>query len=125
MSELKFTDEHEWALIEGDVATIGISGYAVEQLGDLVYIELPDVGRTLSAGDESATVESVKAASEVYAPLSGEVIEVNEGLTDAPGAVNDSPMDEGWFYKIKLTDPGEVDSLKDEDEYQTYVEGLD
>ena len=121
---LYFTDQHEWILIEGDVGTVGISDYAQEQLGDVVYVELPDVGKTADKGDEIATVESVKAASEIYAPVSGEVIEVNDTLSDDPATVNRSAMEDGWFFKIRLSDPKELEDLMNEKRYQDYIETL-
>ena len=124
MSEIRFTDQHEWVRIDGDVATIGITDYAQEQLGDVVYVELPEVGKTVAAGDEAAVVESVKAASEVYAPVSGEVVEVNGDLEGAPGGVNEDAMGRGWFVKVKLSDKSELGKLMDEDAYKAFVEGL-
>lgn len=125
MSAVKFTQEHEWVLVEGDVATIGISNYAQGQLGDVVFVELPEVGRALAKGDEAAVIESVKAASEVYAPLTGEVIAVNDALEDAPATVNEDAMGDGWFIKVKLSDAGELDELMDEAAYKTFTDGLD
>jgi glycine cleavage system H protein len=113
----KYTESHEWLRIEGDTATVGITRHATEQLGDLVFVELPEVGRTLSAGEEAATVESVKAASEVYAPVSGEVTEVNAAVADAPETVNADPTGEGWFFRLRLSDPSEADALLDEAAY--------
>lgn len=124
MSDIRFTDQHEWVRVDGDTATIGITDYAQEQLGDVVYVELPEVGKTLAAGDEAAVVESVKAASEVYAPVSGEVIEVNADLEGAPGGVNEDAMDRGWFVKLKLSDADELSKLMDEDAYKAFLEGL-
>ncbi|MCE9649981.1 MAG: glycine cleavage system protein GcvH [Parvibaculum sp.] len=124
MSEIRFTDQHEWVRIDGDVATIGITDYAQEQLGDVVYVELPEVGKAVAAGDEAAVVESVKAASEVYAPVSGEVVEVNGDLEGAPGGVNEDAMGRGWFVKVKLSDKSELAKLMDEDAYKAFVEGL-
>lgn len=121
---MKFTKDHEWVAVVGDEATIGISDYAQEQLGDVVFVEVPDVGAELSKGDELAVVESVKAASEVYAPVSGEVIAVNSELEDAPSKVNDDAFGDGWFAKIKLSDPDEIEELMDEDAYKSYIEGL-
>jgi glycine cleavage system H protein len=121
---LYFTDQHEWILIEGDVGTVGISDYAQEQLGDVVYVELPDVGKTADKGDEIATVESVKAASEIYAPVSGDVIEVNDTLTDDPATVNRSAMEDGWFFKVRLSDPKELEDLMNEKRYRDYIETL-
>ncbi|PCJ69409.1 MAG: glycine cleavage system protein H [Rhodobiaceae bacterium] len=125
MSTVKFTEDHEWVSVEGDVATIGISDYAQGQLGDVVFVELPEVGRELAKGDEAAVIESVKAASEVYAPLTGEVIAVNDALDDAPATVNEDAMGAGWFVKMKLTDASELDELMDEAAYKTFIDGLD
>ncbi len=124
MSDIRFTDQHEWVRVDGDTATIGITDYAQEQLGDVVYVELPEIGKTMAAGDEAAVVESVKAASEIYAPISGEVIEVNADLEGAPGGVNEDAMGRGWFVKIKLSDADELDKLMDEDAYKAFLEGL-
>ncbi len=121
MATMKFSKEHEWIRVEGDVATIGITQHAAEQLGDLVFVELPDVGKTVAPGDEAAVVESVKAASEVYAPVSGEVVEVNSVLADEPGKVNEAPQGDGWFLKLKLSDPSELDGLMDEAAYEAFV----
>ena len=110
-SELKFLSSHEWVMVEGDEATIGISDHAQELLGDLVFVELPEVGSTVSAGDTVAVVESVKAASDTYAPVSGEVIAVNEELEDTPERINDDPYGDGWMYRVKMDDPDEVDGL--------------
>ena len=121
----RYTEDHEWVLLEGDVATIGISDYAQGQLGDVVYVEVPEVGSDIAKGDELAVVESVKAASEVYSPVSGEVIEVNEDLEGSPTLVNEAPLEGGWFAKVKVTDSTEIDDLMDEDAYKSYVEGLD
>ncbi len=125
MSELRYTEDHEWVRIDGDVATVGISDYAQEQLGDIVFVELPDVGKTVSRSDEAGVIESVKAASEVYAPVSGEVIEVNAALADTPEKVNSDPTGDGWFMKIKLSDASEVDPLMDEAAYKAFVANLD
>lgn len=122
---LKYTEDHEWVLLEGEVATIGISDYAQEQLGDVVFVEVPEMGTDLAKGDELAVVESVKAASEVYAPLGGTVIEVNENLEGEPTLVNNEATDGGWFAKIQVTDSSELDELMDEAAYKAYVEGLD
>jgi glycine cleavage system H protein len=121
MSTLKFTRDHEWVRIEGDVATVGISDYAQSQLGDVVYVELPEVGRRIEKGKEAAVVESVKAASEVYAPVSGEVVAINDALSGEPGQINSDPMGEGWFMKLRLADPKELDVLLDEAAYQAFV----
>ncbi|MDJ0893643.1 MAG: glycine cleavage system protein GcvH [Alphaproteobacteria bacterium] len=125
MSQVRFTDQHEWVRVDGDIGTLGISDYAQQQLGDLVYVELPDVGKTVAKGDEIAVVESVKAASEIYAPVGGEVTEVNASVVDEPSAVNASPMDNGWLVKLKIADAAELEALMDEDAYKTYVDGLD
>ncbi len=115
---LKFTQDHEWVRIEGDAATVGITHYAQEQLGDLVFVELPEVGKRFEKGAPAAVVESVKAASEVYAPIGGEVVQVNPGIVADPSLVNSDPMGSGWFYKMKLADPSEVDALMDEAAYK-------
>lgn len=122
MATMKYSKEHEWIRVEGDVATIGITQHAAEQLGDLVFVDLPDIGKTVAPGDEAAVVESVKAASEVYAPISGEVIEVNSVLADEPGKVNEAPEGDGWFLKLKLSDASELDALMDEATYKAFVE---
>jgi len=120
----KYTEDHEWIKVDGDIGTVGISPYAAGQLGDVVYVELPEIGREMSKGDEAAVVESVKAASEVYAPVGGEVTEVNEKLEDAPETVNASADGDGWFLKMKIADAAELDSLMDEAAYKAYCEGL-
>lgn len=119
-----FTEDHEWIKVEGDIAIIGISPYAAGQLGDVVYVELPEIGREIAKGDEAAVVESVKAASEVYAPVGGEVTAINTKLEEAPEIVNASADDTGWFLKIKISDSGELESLMDEAAYKTYCDGL-
>ncbi len=124
MSGLKYSKDHEWVRVDGDVGTVGISDYAQEQLGDVVYVELPEVGRTVAQNEEAAVVESVKAASEVYAPVSGEVAEVNQALEDDPALVNGDPTGAGWFLKLRLSAPGELDGLMDEAAYADYVSGL-
>ncbi|MCU0893453.1 MAG: glycine cleavage system protein GcvH [Rhodospirillales bacterium] len=124
MANLRFTREHEWIRIDGDVGTIGISDYAQQQLGDVVFVELPAVGREVQAGGEAAVVESVKAASEVYSPASGEVIEVNEGLQDEPAKVNADAGGGGWFFKIRIANPSELEALMDQAAYKDYVAGL-
>ncbi len=121
---IKFTKDHEYIRVEGDTGVIGISDYAQAQLGDVVYVELPEIGKKVAQGDEAAVVESVKAASEVYAPVSGEIIAVNTALPDAPAKVNEAPLSDGWFLKVKITDRGELDSLMDEAAYKSYVESL-
>jgi glycine cleavage system H protein len=122
MTVLRFTRDHEWIRIEGDLAVVGITDYAQSQLGDVVYVELPEIGRRVEKGKEAAVVESVKAASEVYAPVSGEVAEVNEEIAADPAKVNADPMGEGWFIKLRLADHQELDGLLDETAYQRFVE---
>jgi len=119
-----FTKEHEWVRVEGDTATIGISNHAQEALGDIVFAEVPDAGRKVSKGQEAAVVESVKAASDVYAPVSGEVVEGNQALTDDPSIVNSDPEGEGWFFKLRLDNPGELDGLMDEGAYREWIKTL-
>ena len=121
---LYFTKEHEWIRVEGDQATVGISNHAQEQLGDIVFAEVPEAGRQLSKGQEAAVVESVKAASDVYAPVSGEVTEGNQAVADDPALVNNDPEGAGWFFKLKLNDPGELDGLMDEAAYREFVASL-
>ena len=120
----KYTKDHEWVRVEGNIATCGITAYAAEQLGDVVFVELPKIGRIVSQGDEIAVVESVKAASDVYAPVSGEVVDANEALVEAPEGVNEAAETSGWFTKLKLTDPGEVDAMMDRAAYDAYLAGL-
>jgi glycine cleavage system H protein len=120
----RYTKDHEYIRVEGDAGIVGISDYAQSQLGDVVFVELPSVGKTLSKGDEAAVVESVKAASEVYAPVSGEVVEVNSDLEASPGTVNEDPAGRGWFMKIRLTNPGELDGLMTEEQYQEFVKSI-
>lgn len=124
MAIVKYTKEHEWIRVEDGVGVVGITEYAQEQLGDIVYVELPEVGATMKQGAEAAVVESVKAASEIYAPVGGEVTEVNQNLADNPGTVNTDAMGEGWFFKMKIADTGEVARLMDGVDYQEYVESL-
>ena len=119
-----FTEDHEWIKVDGDIGTVGITPYAAGQLGDVVYVELPDVGAEFGKGGEAAVVESVKAASEVYAPVSGQVTEVNGALEDAPETVNASADDKGWFLKMKVADASELDSLMNVEAYKTYCDGL-
>jgi glycine cleavage system H protein len=121
---LKYTKDHEWVRVEGATVVVGISDYAQTQLGDVVYVEVPEVGRKLEQGKEAAVVESVKAASEVYAPISGEVTAVNTDLAGEPGRVNADPMGEGWFFKMTVAKPKELEALMDEAQYKAYVEGL-
>ncbi|MEL6876269.1 MAG: glycine cleavage system protein GcvH [Pseudomonadota bacterium] len=119
-----FTDEHEWIDVEGDTATVGITDYAQEQLGDIVFVETPEIGAELSAGDDAAVVESVKAASDVYAPISGTVIEANDALEEEPALVNSSAEEDGWFFRLSLADKGELDDLMDEKAYKAFVDDL-
>ncbi|MBB2963153.1 glycine cleavage system protein GcvH [Methylobacterium sp. R2-1] len=118
---LRFTDEHEWLRLDGDVATVGITAHAAEQLGDLVFVELPKVGARLTKGEAAAVVESVKAASDVYAPLSGEVTEVNEAAVGDPASVGADPQGAGWLYRLKLDDPSAMDALMDEAAYAEFA----
>ncbi len=121
---LYFTGEHEWIRVEGDTATIGISDHAQQALGDIVFAEVPEQGRSLNKGDEAAVVESVKAASDVYAPIAGEVIEGNPALSDDPSLVNRDPQGDGWFFKMTLADKAELDGLMDEAAYREWVATL-
>jgi glycine cleavage system H protein len=124
MSEVRFTDQHEWVRLEGDEVTIGITRHAAEQLGDVVFVELPQAGRKVGAGAEAAVVESVKAASEVYAPVGGEVTAANSALEAEPAKVNEDPEGAGWFFKLKLSDKAEFAKLMDAAAYQEFVKGL-
>lgn len=119
---MKYTEEHEWLEIEGDIVTVGITEHATEQLGDLVFVELPEVGTTVSKDDEIVVIESVKAASDIRAPLDGEIVEVNETLTDNPALVNEDPLNDGWFFKIKPSDPSQMDDYMDEAAYKAMIE---
>ena len=119
-----FTEDHEWIAVDGDTGTVGITKYAAEQLGDVVFVEVPEAGASFGKGDDMAVVESVKAASDVYAPVAGEVTEGNGDLADAPETVNEDPEGKGWFCKIKLSDKGDLDGLMDADAYKTFCEGL-
>src|ERR1700679_2787482 len=124
MSEVRYTDQHEWVRVDGDVATVGITKHAAEQLGDIVFVEVPEVGRKVGAGGEAAVVESVKAASEVYAPISGEVTAANAALTDDPAKVNADPQGDGWFFKLKIADKAEFAKLMSDAQYAEFVKGL-
>lgn len=124
MAALKYTEEHEWIRVDGGVGTVGITAYAQEQLGDVVFVELPEAGRKVEKGKEMAVVESVKAASEVFAPVTGEVVEANAALADDPAKVNAAPEGDGWFVKIRLANLSELDGLMDEGAYKKFVEGL-
>ncbi|MGK2909294.1 MAG: glycine cleavage system protein GcvH [Sphingobium sp.] len=119
-----FTDEHEWIDVEGEIATVGITDYAQEQLGDIVFVELPVEGAKFDKGDDAAVVESVKAASDVYAPISGEVIEANGALEDEPALVNSDPEEDGWFFKLRIADTSELEGLMNEAAYRKFVDGL-
>ena len=121
---LYFTREHEWVRVEGDTATVGISNHAQEQLGDIVFAEVPEAGRRVSKGQEAAVVESVKAASDVYAPVSGEVVEGNQAVADDPALINSDPEGQGWFFKLKLDNPAELEGLMDEDAYREWLKSL-
>jgi glycine cleavage system H protein len=121
---MRYSKDHEWVKIDGDTATVGITRYAAEQLGDVVYVELPEVGRSVKKGEGAAVVESVKAASDVYSPVSGEVMETNTALGDNPQTVNEAPEAGGWFMRVKITNKSELDALLDEDGYRDYVAGL-
>lgn len=121
---IHYTEDHEWIAVDGDTGTVGISAYAATALGDVVFVELPEIGREMAKGDEAAVVESVKAASEVYSPIGGEVTAVNGALEDEPAKVNEDPSGDGWFLKIKIADKGELDGLMDEDAYKAYCDGL-
>jgi glycine cleavage system H protein len=124
MTALKFTKDHEWVRLDGDEAVIGITDYAQQQLGDVVFVELPEIGRALKTGKDAAVVESVKAASEVYAPIDGTVIETNPTLVEEPATVNTDPEGAGWFFKVRIADPAQFDALLDEGAYQDLVAGL-
>ena len=121
---VKYSKDHEWISVEGDVGTVGISQYAQEQLGDVVFVDVPQAGRKIAKGESVAVVESVKAASDIYAPASGEVVEANAGLADSPGDVNADPMGKGWFFKVKLSNKGELDELMDQAAYDAFVKSL-
>jgi glycine cleavage system H protein len=118
----KYTKTHEWVLVEGDVVTLGITDYAQQELGDITYLELPDAGQTISAGEPFGVVESVKAASDIYSPLDGEVLERNDAAVDGPEVLNSSPYDDAWLIKVKLTDPSQVDALMDPATYSSFAE---
>jgi len=119
-----YTKEHEWIRVEGDTATVGITDFAQGQLGDVVFVELPEAGKQVSQGGEAAVVESVKAASDVYAPVSGEVVEANQALVDDSSLVNSDPEGEGWFFRVRLSDPSQLDGLMDGDAYKSFCDGL-
>ncbi|GEQ99652.1 glycine cleavage system H protein [Iodidimonas gelatinilytica] len=124
MTMIRYSEDHEWIRVEDGKGTVGITDYAQAQLGDVVFVELPEKGATLTKGDEAAVVESVKAASELYAPVSGEIIGLNTAVVDEPATVNTGPLDAGWFFEIALSDPSELDDLMDEDAYEAFVKDL-
>jgi glycine cleavage system H protein len=124
MSETRYTTQHEWVCVEGDEATVGITKYAAEQLGDVVFVEVPEPGRSLGQGGEAAVVESVKAASEVYAPIGGEVIAANAAIANDPAKVNADPEGDGWFFRLKLADKGQLEKLMTAEQYAEFVKGL-
>jgi glycine cleavage system H protein len=124
MSEIRFTEDHEWVRIEGDVAMVGITEYAQEQLGDIVFVELPEVGAAISQGDEAAVIESVKAASDIYAPISGEVGQVNGSLDADPAIVNQDAQGDGWLFTMSISDAGELDNLMEADAYEAFTAKL-
>lgn len=121
MGTRKYSEEHEWIDVEGDIGTVGVTDFAQSQLGDVVFVELPEVGAQVEQGGDSGVVESVKAASELYSPVTGEIVEVNEELEGNPGLVNEDPEGEAWFFKIKLAEPSELDDLMDEDDYKKFA----
>lgn len=125
MATTYFTEDHEWIAVDGDTATVGITAFAAQQLGDVVFVELPDVGKTVAKGKEAAVVESVKAASEVYAPVAGEISAVNNELEGTPALVNQDPQGNGWFFKLTLSNAGDLDGLMDQTAYDAFVAGLD
>jgi len=125
MSKIRYTQEHEWLLEDDGLVTVGITDFAQAQLGDLVYIQLPEIAKAIAKGEEAAIIESVKAASEIKMPVTGVIIEVNATLNDEPGKVNEDPMGTGWFFKLKMNDPGELDGLMDESAYAAFVKDMD
>jgi len=124
MADTRYTKDHEYIQVAGDIGVVGITDYAQQQLGDIVFVELPEVGRSFGKGDEAAVVESVKAASEIYAPVGGEVIEVNAAIEGEPAVVNEDPAGRGWFLKLRIADPAELGGLMDEGAYRDYVAAL-
>lgn len=119
---IKYTEDHEWVSIDGDIATVGITDHAQEQLGDIVYVDLPDAGTSVEKGVEAGVVESVKAASDVFSPVTGEVVEANQALADAPQTANEDPMGAGWFFKVKMSDMSELDDMMDETGYKSFID---
>lgn len=124
-SDLRYSKDHEWARLEGDVVVVGITAYAVEQLGDITLVTLPDTGSTVTEGESFGDIDSVKAVSELYAPIDGEVVEINEALEDAPESVNEEPYGKGWMVKLKVSNPAQVEGLMSADDYAKHLEGLD
>jgi glycine cleavage system H protein len=124
MATVKYTDEHEWISVDNGIGTVGITDYAQEQLGDVVFVEVPEIGRAIARGEAVAVVESVKAASDIYTPVSGEVVAANAALAEAPGDVNLEPMGKGWFFRVRLSDPTELDGLMDAAKYDAFVKSL-
>ena len=124
LKEFKFTEKHEWVKVDGDVAALGISDYAQKELGDVVYVELPAIGDTVEQGDACSNIESVKAVSDIYCPVGGEIVEINEDLEDAPENINKDPYGDGWIFKIKMGDPGQLNELMDAAAYEKYLEGI-
>ncbi len=124
LKEFKFTKKHEWVKVDGDVAAIGISDYAQKELGDVVYVELPSIGDTVEKGDACSNIESVKAVSDIYCPLGGEIVEINEDLEDAPETINKDAYGDGWIFKVKMDDPGQLDELMDSAAYEEYLKGI-
>jgi len=124
MADLYFTEDHEWLSVEGDTARVGITAYAAGQLGDIVFVELPEIGKQIEAGGEAAVVESVKSASELFAPIAGEIVAANTELEDAPETVNEDPTGKGWFFEIKISDKSELGKLMDKAAYDAFVAGL-
>jgi len=120
---MKFTESHEWIKVEGDLGTVGVTDHAQEELGDIVYVELPTIGKTVKAGEEIAVLESTKAAADIYAPVSGEIIEVNKALEDNSDLVNSSPQEKGWLFKIKVSDTSELSALMDAADYNKQIQG--
>lgn len=118
---MKYTEDHEWLRVDGDVVVVGITEHAAEQLGDVVFVELPEVETQVAKGDDAVVIESVKAASDIVAPMDGEIVEVNDALADTPGMVNDDPLGEAWFFKIKADDLSQLDALMDEDAYKEHI----
>ncbi|MFN3232417.1 MAG: glycine cleavage system protein GcvH [Alphaproteobacteria bacterium] len=125
MSDVRYTKDHEWIRLDGDVAVVGISDYAQDALGDVVFVEVPEAGTELAQGGEAGVIESVKAASEIYAPVAGQIVEGNGALEDDPALINTAPLADGWIFKLKLADASELEALMSEEEYKVFLEGLD